>query len=453
MKRLSILCGLVLLLTAAMFYGVGDQIRQGTVSQAYHRIFTDIRLAARDVGGSLGEPVWLLHPAQHQGSGVTHGAGMDDGALILLAGYLPGEGGGHHLRLIRRDGSTVAGWNLHEMQLPPSSRKVGRDLYLRPGATLLDPDGSPAIALRHRGMVRVTRCGELSLYVDKMLHHDLARAEGGGYWALGLRKLDRSQAPADLLPPFTSAKFRGLSPEQLEALGAGPIIHDDTLVRLGQDGEVQLELSIARLLHDNGLRHILGKFHKEGSRDPVHANSVHELTAALAPAFPMFAQGDLLLSLRDLHTLLVVDPLARKVKWHKTGPWAWQHDARFQPDGSITLFNNQYRWETDSLQPPLDSSVLRLDPADGGVAVVAGREISEEAHFYTPTRGQHQMLPDGDILIVSSLQGRVLQLDPQGRILWAYLNRYDENRVGVVRKAQVYPAGYFQVSDWSCPPR
>ena len=453
MKRLSILCGLILLVTASAFYGVGDQARQGTLSQAYHRIFSDIRLTARDVQGSLGEPLWLLHPARHQGSGVTHGTGMDDGALILLAGYLPGEGGGHHLRLIRRDGSTVAGWNLHDLQLPPSSRETGRDLYLRPNAAILAPDGSPIIALGRRGLAKVTRCGELSLYVDKMLHHDLTRAEGGGHWALGVRELDRSTAPADLLPPFTSAKFHGLSPVQLEALEAAPTIRDDTVVRLGPGGEVLLELSIARLLYDSGLQRIFGRLHKEGSEEPVHANGVHELSAELAPAFPMFEAGDLLLSLRNLHMLLVVDPLARRIKWHQTGPWAWQHDARFQPDGTITLFNNRYLWEDPTGSLDLHGNVLRLNPADGSVQVAAGREISEQSHFHTPTRGQHQMLPGGDILVVSSLQGRVLQVNPQGRILWAYLNRYDEDRVGLVRNAQVYPAGHFAVDDWSCPAR
>ena len=453
MKRLSIFCGLVLLVATSVFYGVSDQIRQGVASQAYQRIFSDLRLAVRDVRGTLGTPAWLLHPARHPGSGTTHGGDMDDDALILLNGYMYGEDGDHHLRLIRRDGSTVAGWNLYDLQLPPSSHEAEREVYRRPRAVLMEPDGSLALVMGPRGLAGVTRCGELSLYVDKIVHHDLTRAEGGGYWTLGGRHLDRSTAPADLLPPFTSKRFHGLSPEQLEALEATPIIRDDTVVRLGQNGEVLLELSIARLLHDNGLRHTLGMFHKEGGRNLLNANGVHELTAALAPAFPMFEAGDLLLSLRNLHMLLVVDPTARKVKWHQTGPWAWQHDARFQPDGTITLFNNKYRWWDDPLQPPLDSNILRLNPADGSVQVLAGREVSEESRFYTPARGQHQMLPGGDVLIVSTEQGRVLQVNSQGRIVWAYLNRYDEDRVGLVRNAHVYPAGYFQVDDWSCPPR
>ena len=453
MKHLSILCGLVLLIAASVFYGVADQIRQGFASQAYQRIFEDIRLAAREAQGSLDEPVWLLHPAQHPGSGVTQGADMDDGALILLTGYLPGEGGAQHLRLIRRDGSTVAGWNLHEMQLPPSSHETQREIYRRLRAALLAPDGSPTIVLGHRGLVRVTRCGEVSFYVDKIIHHDLTWAEGGGYWTLGQRDLDRATAPADLLPPFTSARFHGLAPDQLEALEASPTIRDDTVVHLDEEGKILLELSIARLLYDNGLRHILGMFHNEGHPNPLHANSVHELSTELAPAFPMFARGDLLLSLRNLSMLVVADPRTRKVKWHRVGPWIRQHDARFQPDGTITLFNNKYGWRDDPHLPPLDSNILRLDPADGSVVVAAGLEVSEESRFYTQTRGQHQMLPGGDILAVPSEQGRVLQLSPRGEIVWAYLNRFDEDRVGVVRNAYLYPADYFQVDDWSCPPR
>ena len=46
--------------------------------------------------------------------------------------------------------------------------------------------------------------------------------------------------------------------------------------------------------------------------------------------------------------------------------------------------------------------------------------------------------------------GRVFETDITGRIIWEYINRYDSDEVAEVNEARIYPASYFNVSDWSC---
>ena len=445
LKRLSLLCGLVAVIGVSLALGIRSEKRNGHASQMYAWAHETLRLVWRDVQAEANRPPWFLFPSHHQGSGVTRGANIDDGSLILLAGFLPEKGGGgggaDHARLIRRDGSEVAGWDLDVLAPHP-------DDYIH--GILLDPDGTITFNLDKRSFSQLTRCGELSFTTPGRFHHSLSRAETGGYWILGENILPRNETPADYLPPHTSEFFRSLTSEELEEHGSAEL-HDHTVVRMDDSGQAGQEFSLLQLVHKGGLGHLMNML-GVGEQNLVHANSVQELPAALASAFPMFAAGDLLLSLRNIHTLLVVDPRTRQIKWRQTGPWVKQHDARFQPDGTITVFDNKYTMHhTEMPDMYLDSDILRVDPASGEVTPVAGRLVAEEGRFHTPRKGQHQMLPDGDVLVAEAKRGRAVQFSPQGEILWEYINRYDEDRVADLSHAYVYPADYFQVDDWSCP--
>ena len=53
---------------------------------------------------------------------------------------------------------------------------------------------------------------------------------------------------------------------------------------------------------------------------------VEELGPELADAFPQFAVGDLLVSMRSLNLIAVLDGSTHDVKWWQIGPWHRQHD-------------------------------------------------------------------------------------------------------------------------------
>ena len=448
-RYLSILCGLALLTLVALGHGVRSGQRHGSVAEAFAWADEQLRLAQRKVQAAAGIPYWFFFPSRRQGSGVTQGADLDDGTLILLTGYFPDSG--DHIRLVRRDGTVVAHWNLEG---------VDKEAHHLIHGISMAPDGSPTFTLLHHSLVGLDRCGQVSLQMPGNYHHQVVPAQKGGWWTLDYDEISRREADADYLPPHTSDFFRSLDQKALEEFG-WPHLQDETVVRLGPGGEVLQKFSIARLLYESGLRNILQRFRRVGQRGLTHSNSVQELSAEMAPAFPMFAAGDLLLSLRELHMLLVVDPNSLRIKWHQIGPWAWQHDPQFQPDGTISLYNNAHRPiedlaypDPDSIHlhnPGLHSNILRVNPADGDVQVVAGREISEASHFYTINRGQHQMLPGGDVLLAAPEEGRALQLNARGDIVWEYINRRNRDQVSVLMHAYHYPAGYFRVEDWSCP--
>ena len=446
-RYLSVLCGFIALFTAAVALGIRSERADGPAARFYSWVQETLRLAWRDAQATSGLPPWALRPAFYEGEGVTRGGDIDDGALILIVGWFPGSQ--DRARLMHRDGSLVASWDFRGVGLGKEGHVHGISL---------DSQGSP-ISANGGPLVKLGHCGEILLRVPGNFHHSVIPAEGGGWWALDSVWIPRWKAPADYLPPHTSEFFRSRTEEDIADV-AGPMLQDDTVVRLGPDGEVLQRFSIPKVLYEAGLAATFHRFVLVGDEELTHSNSVHELSSELAPAFPMFEAGDLLLSLLKVHMLAVVDPDTHEIKWHQTGPWAWQHDAWFQPDGTITVFNNGPHGKTEAQQsawhrynPTLHSNVLRVDPANGRVEVLAGREISAESHFYTRHRGQHQVLPDGSVLVAEARSGRVVQLGPEGRIIWEFVNRYDEDSVATVANAYLYPAGYFQVDDWSCPPR
>lgn len=181
---------------------------------------------------------------------------------------------------------------------------------------------------------------------------------------------------------------------------------------------------------------------EEGHRgkDPFHFNDLEFLDRAHANAFPSFAAGDMLLSLRELNLVMVIDPDTFELKWWQHGPWHRQHDPDFLPDGTISIYDNR------RFQPP--SRILRIDPATRQLSTVY--EGSETQHFYSALRGKHQSLPNGNVLITESDAGRAFEVTSDGRVVWEFLSRYDEHNVAIVSEAIWLPAGFFEPNQATC---
>jgi hypothetical protein len=177
----------------------------------------------------------------------------------------------------------------------------------------------------------------------------------------------------------------------------------------------------------------------------------------MAADFPMFAAGDLLLSIRELNMILVTDPGLQRVKWWRVGPWIRQHDPEFKVGGHISVFNNnafQSAFGPDNYfkksHPtiPRVSDIIEINPATGRLRRVYGGV--ERQKLLTVIRGKHELTARGGLLITEFEGGRVLETDSSGRTVWEYVNRFDADEVAEITEARIYPADYFTVSDWSC---
>jgi len=147
------------------------------------------------------------------------------------------------------------------------------------------------------------------------------------------------------------------------------------------------------------------------ARDIFHPNDVEVLHEDMASAFAGFAAGDLLISIREANLIAVLDGNDYHVKWWRNGPWVSQHDPDFNPDGSISVFdNNLGRGRSEILQIRTDTGEFS-NPMFGG-----------EARFFSPYMGTHQRLPDGNVLVVVPDEGRIFETTADGRYVMEFNN-------------------------------
>jgi hypothetical protein len=147
----------------------------------------------------------------------------------------------------------------------------------------------------------------------------------------------------------------------------------------------------------------------ERRRDVLHTNAVKVLSRALAPKFPLFKAGQLLVSPRHLDALAVIDSDSGKVVWAARGPWRAQHDPTFLANGHLLLFDN--------LGSPRGSRVLEYDPGTHAFPWSYPGENGQP--FFSKIRGMCQRLPNRNTLIVNSDGGEVFEVTQGLELVWS----------------------------------
>ena len=147
--------------------------------------------------------------------------------------------------------------------------------------------------------------------------------------------------------------------------------------------------------------------------DYIHLNSID-----------VEPNGNLLISGRNTHAIYEVSKKTGKVLWRLGGKksdfklgsgarFAWQHDARRQPDGTITMFDN-------SAAPPVAKYsrvlVLRADTKTKQVTLV--RSYRHPKKLLAPFEGNAQFLSDGHVFVGWGGWPYMTEFDKSGRVLW-----------------------------------
>lgn len=384
------------------------------------------------------KPVGFLAPRRYEGNGVTiYDQVRAEPGYTLLSGFFEDS---TQVRLIRLDGSVVKRWPLFYLTLFPNTGHIfpktevpTSDWNAAIHGIDITPDGSILLNFDGKGTAKIDRCGKTVWTVSRMTHHSIDKSHDGSYW---VPSRHITEVESEGYPHFRKP------------------YRDDTILRISPHGEVLSEVSVNEILIDNGLFALVasnGRFETEmRESDVLHMNDIEELTEELADNFPLFSAGDLMLSLRHINTLLVVDPNDWSVKWYQTGPWLRQHDPDFQPDGNITVLDNNSD-DTERGAILGGSRIMSIQPSLPGrpVRVIFGDKPGQA--FFTNTQGKHQVLSNGNILIAEYAGGRAFEVTPQGDIVWQFINTYDEESVAKISGAERYAEDYFQVEDWSCP--
>ena len=139
----------------------------------------------------------------------------------------------------------------------------------------------------------------------------------------------------------------------------------------------------------------------------THGNAIMEL-----------ADGNLLISFRNISTIVKIDRQSGGVVW-KLGapPLSGQHAPTPLPNGNILIFDNGPH-RLDQTFP--FSRVIEVKPETN--EIVWKYQEPFPPNFYSPRISNAQRLPNGNTLINEGSFGRFFEVTPAGEVVWEYVN-------------------------------
>lgn len=303
--------------------------------------------------------------------------------------------------------------------------------------------------------------------------------EGGFPYGYGVRKLDKhsntlwhspigAHHAAHIAEDGRIAVLWHRVADSTAVLGVSytvPAILEEMLGIMSAEGKLETSLSLTRLFVEEGYRDMLLQLPKSHDWDMIHSNSVMLLDGSMASHFPMYKPGNMLVSMRNGGLIAVIDTEDQRFSLLKSSVWKAQHDARFMPDGTIMLFDNngvhvaaRLRNDQDAQELPKRSRILSFDPARDRTKVLYGDRENE--FFFSSQRGRVERLPNGNLHITESTNGRIFEVDVSRRMVWEYVNPYDDEKGqrARIQTAKRYPESHATFlmengADGSSPPR
>ncbi|HLW27317.1 MAG TPA: arylsulfotransferase family protein [Kiloniellales bacterium] len=380
-----------LLSTARIF--PGPQIAQAY--EAGRALYTQATAYDDPYAGDL----WF--PARRDESGVTRISAeqMQEGLTLYASGEETVA------RLLSAEGDVLHEWHLPFSEMLSQSTRIQSprpDPFVYFRNAHLYPDGSLLVVIEGNGdtpygyaIAKLGADSELLWLYDGGAHHDLDVGPDGRIYGI-----------THAVVQHRLEHFDNLADAWLE----------DYLVVLSPEGEEELKLPLTEMVARSPYRHLLHTVSSYSVGDPLHTNAVNVVGAEFAASHPFAEEGDLLLSFRELNAVGIVRPETEELVWATRGPWLGQHDADPLPNGNILLFDNYGGYQSEAGI----SRVIEFSPQTGEIAWTYG---GSDAHpLDSAIRSEQQRLDNGNTLIVESNGGRILEVAPDGELVWEFIN-------------------------------
>jgi len=341
--------------------------------------------------------------------------------------------------IIDLNGAVIHRWDIDWFALWPDAEHLPSEVKPRsaPGCQIhgaaLMPNGDLVFNFDYLGLVRIDKFGSIVWRLAYQTHHSVYLHDDGNLWVCGQKRyfedeieFPRRRAPYD----------------------------ESTILEVSPDGHILNEWSVESILRDNGYGGLLGLsrgfINGYAKQDILHLNDIELFPADMAEG--NFERDDILVSLRNISTIFVMDRATRKIKFISTGQMIWQHDPDFIDGNRIGVFDNK-GGNQDDAQP--SSRILVFEAASpphaqgsasGGLqpptntGVTVAYQGTTANPFFTDIMGKHQWLPNGNVLITESTAGRAFEIDPNGAIVWQYVNYVEAGTVGLIQEVTRLPS-------------
>jgi hypothetical protein len=344
--------------------------------------------------------------------------------LLLIVGSSEGTCD-TYVRVIDRKGIIIHEWNLrwnevwgeNEGDFPSLFRPRGsRGTHLH-GLNIL-PDGGFVANFEYLSTFRMDICGKVKWKLNNLGHHSVFYSEQGYLWVTAMRYIGEGETGyQNHGAPFASY----------------------TIQKLSLEGDLLKEIEILDILRKNDLYGLMFLSNIKNTQTKVHGDTLHLNDVDEFPVgmkSNVFEPGDLMVSLRNINALFVFDPESLKIKFLSVGRTLRQHDPDFLPDDRISVFDN--RNLSPSTGPePLSSRILEINAINGSTKV--SLKGHDDSRFFTKIMGVHERLANGNTLVTSSDEGRVMEFAPDGTIVWRYDNRLSDGRNARIQSAMLLP--------------
>lgn len=278
----------------------------------------------------------------------------------------------------------------------------------------------------------------------------LASFEGGEVWGSGLVRLDAASKPV-WFAPIASHHDVEVSPidgtiwvptmrwhpdpsDQIYNL-RGPVI-ESTVTQVDMStGKVLASFSVPEMLMKSRFKYLLAPTMTAdtmvSTTDVMHLNAVDIVTEAFASHYPELQEGDISLSLRNLHAIVFFRPSTSEVVKVVRGPFVLQHDPDLLDNGNIMVFDNFGADLAKRL-----ARIIEIDPRQDNQVVWSwsGEGPQGFSHLYT---GKIDLSPDGQKVMVSDrYRGRAFEIDRKtGKIDWSWRNDGSDGQTYAVNQA------------------
>jgi hypothetical protein len=266
--------------------------------------------------------------------------------------------------------------------------------------------GEPVLAW-WQGKIEQTGYGQGEAIVLNRAYREVARVRAAGGRSMDLHALTVTPEGTAL---FTC--YPDTVPMDLSSIG-GP---RDSQVRESIIQEV--DIATGRLVHEwRGLQHIPVSASREPMGEPydyLHVNSIQQL-----------ADGNLLISGRHTWALYKLERRTGKVIWTLGGKqsqfqmgagteFAWQHDARQESDGVLTLFDNG---TNGPIKTESQSRGVSLHVDESRRKVTLGQAYVSSHRLVAGAMGSVQILPSGRVMVGWGVASYTSKFDAAGTLL------------------------------------
>jgi hypothetical protein len=352
-------------------------------------------------------------PATGRSGVLTHDAAKTSPGLnLVVSGHEPSA------VLMDMDGRVLHRWHKDFRVAWRNTRLVVQDLARSTfwKRVRLYPNGDLIAMWEGTGLVKLDRDSRVLWTYGDPVHHDLDLDPEGNILVLLKRP--------HVVPAFDAKQ---------------PVLEDQIAV-LSPGGERLRGVSVLDALLASPYAPLL-RFHRPDDGDILHTNTLALLDASQAKAIPSARMGNVLVALRSLDFVGVLDLDRKTFVWGISGMWREPHEPVLLGNGHLLVFDNFGLRREDRNY----SRALEMDPVTQQVSWSWAGPPS----FVSKICGLVQRLPNRNTLVTVSTEGRVLEVTPEGKVVWEFVNPHEVTEDGQRRIATLFEVQRLPRSDAS----